>query len=121
LDLIRQSGSQASTPDNLLGYGIPNYLTVETLLKYLRENPFIVYPNPAVDDTLSIKPFSAVEVSACQIEFISPKGQLLFTSDLTFSKENPLQTINLSTYAAGQYILRIHWNNQVLTHRIAVR
>ena len=121
LDIIRQSGSQATTPDNLLGYGIPNYLTVETLLKYLRENPFIVYPNPAVDDTLSIKPFSAVEVSACQIEFISPKGQLLFTSDLTFSKENPLQTINLSTYAAGLYILRIHWNNQVLTHRSAVR
>jgi subtilisin family serine protease len=112
LDIVRQSGSQASTPDNLLGYGIPNYLTVETLLQRLRENPFRVYPNPVVDDTLSIKPYSTTEVSTCQIEFISPKGQLLFSSDLSFSKENPTYTLNVASLASGLYILRIRWGEK---------
>jgi subtilisin family serine protease len=121
LDIVRQSGSQASTPDNLLGYGIPNYLTVETLLQYLRENPFRVYPNPVIDDTLSIKPYSTSDVSSCQIEFVSPKGQSLFTSDLTFSKENPVYTMNVASLASGLYILRIRWGQEVATHRVVVR
>lgn len=121
LDIVRQSGSQAGTPDNLLGYGIPNYLTVETLLQSLRENPFRVYPNPVVDDTLSIKPYSASEISTCQIEFISPKGQLLFASDLSFSKENPAYTMNVASLASGLYILRIKWGDDVATHRVVVR
>ena len=120
LDIVRQSGSQAGTPDNLLGYGIPNYLTVETLLQSLRENPFRVYPNPVVDDTLSIKPYSTSEVSSCQIEFISPKGQLLFASDLSFSKENPAYTMNVASLASGLYILRIKWGDDVATHRIVI-
>lgn len=121
LDIVRQSGSQANTPDNLLGYGIPNYLTVETLLQYLRENPFRIYPNPVVDDTLSIKPYSTSEVSTCQIEFISPKGQLLFTNELNFSKGNPAYTLNVASLASGLYILRIRWGGEVATHRVVVR
>lgn len=121
LEIIRQSGSQAGTPDNLLGYGIPNYLTVETLLQYLRENPFIVYPNPVVDDTLWVKPYSTSEVSSCQIEFISPKGQLLFTSDLNFSQESPAYTLNVASLASGLYVLRIRWGSDVATHRVVIR
>lgn len=121
LEIVRQSGSQASTPDNLLGYGIPNYLTVETLLQRLRENPFTVYPNPVIDDTLWIKPYSTSDVSSCQIEFISPKGQLLFTSDLNFSQESPAYTMSVASLASGLYVLRIRWGSDVATHRVVIR
>jgi hypothetical protein len=121
LEIVRQSGSQASTPDNLLGYGIPNYRMVATLLQRLRENPFTVYPNPVIDDTLWIKPYSTSEVSSCQIEFISPKGQLLFAGDLNFSKEDPAYTLNVASLASGLYVLRIRWGSDVITHRIVKR
>ncbi|HEY9047407.1 MAG TPA: S8 family peptidase, partial [Ohtaekwangia sp.] len=120
IDVIRRSGSQANAPDNLLGYGIPNYSTVETLLKSLRENPFMVYPNPVVNNILSVKPFSAAEVSSCRVEFISEKGQLLMSKDLAFTRQLPTQSISVTSLAAGIYILRIYWNDQTVLRRISV-
>ncbi|WP_333820852.1 S8 family peptidase [Ohtaekwangia sp.] len=120
LNVIRASGSQAKSPDNLLGYGIPNYETVESLLKSLRENPMAVYPNPVTENIVSIKPFSTAEITSCEAQFISTKGQLLLTVDLSFSKKSPSQSIDVTSLAAGIYILRIHWEDQVVMKRISI-
>lgn len=120
LNVIRASGSQAKSPDNLLGYGIPNYETVESLLKSLRENPMAVYPNPVTENIVSIKPFSTAEITSCEAQFISAKGQLLLTVDLSFSKKSPSQSIDVTSLAAGIYILRIHWEDQVVMKRISI-
>ena len=45
-EVVRMSGSQASTPDFLLGYGIPNFTKVD-IEATIHES---VFPNPAVDE-----------------------------------------------------------------------
>jgi len=44
---VVHSASQSSHPDNLLGYGIPDYQTAKSLTDFVDE--FEVYPNPASD------------------------------------------------------------------------
>jgi serine protease AprX len=115
--IIRRSASLAKAPNNLLGYGIPNFTSVGSYLQHLEENPFEVFPNPIVD-TITIKPFSAAYVSTCQVELISSQGQLMLNNAITFSPATPDFSANLSGFSAGVYILRLLWNGKIITHKL---
>ncbi|HYG20087.1 MAG TPA: S8 family peptidase [Ohtaekwangia sp.] len=115
--LIKNSASRAKSPDNLTGYGIPDFESVTAYLTYLEQNPFEVFPN-AVVDTILIRPFSPGFVSSCQVELVSAQGQRLMSSSINFSREHPDFTADLSAYAAGIYFLRVQWNGNVTTHRL---
>lgn len=119
IDAIRKSASQATSPDNLLGYGIPNFKAV---VNYLDEqpqaNPFEVYPNPVLADTLTIRPFNPERVTSCRVELLSSQGQLVHTADAGFSWLNRTYTANLSQFAAGMYYLRILWGEKRYTFKL---
>lgn len=117
LEVIRRSGSQASEPDSLLGYGIPDYERIETIMDEIKKNPFMIYPNP-VKDSLIIKLFNAGENVLCNAEIISIQGQLMIKKELNFSTQNPTSSIDLSNQAAGAYILRIQCDNQIFMHKL---
>lgn len=120
LEVIRRSGSQASAPDNLLGYGIPDYNSVEAFIEKVKEDPFEVYPNPVMTTTnsVTIKPFATSEVSSCRSELISMQGQLLLGKELSFTHQQPSDTVDLTSQATGLYILRLYWNNKVFTYKL---
>jgi subtilisin family serine protease len=56
VQIIKQSGSIAAQPNNMLGYGIPNYRRAKTLvgIKQLLQNaePLTLYPNPAKEKSV---------------------------------------------------------------------
>lgn len=119
MDVIRKSSSQAASPDNLLGYGIPNFKGV---VNYIEQHPqegvFDIYPNPVVADTFTIRPFDPVQVAACRVELISSQGQIVFQSEAAFSWVDRTYTANVRELSAGIYFLRLWWNDKRYIFRV---
>ena len=119
IEAVRKSASQATSPDNLLGYGIPNFTAVVNYLEdQPQDNPFEVYPNPVMADTLIIRPFDPAQITSCRVEIFSSQGQLVHTKDASFSWLNRTYTANLSQFSAGMYYLRILWGEKRYTFKL---
>lgn len=117
LEALRKTASQASNPDNLLGYGIPNYLAVVHYLEQSNQTePVIVFPNP-VTDMLTIRPASPEEGNI-KLALVSSQGQLVTEREVSFSWLNNQYTADLSGLASGIYILRLTTVDRILTFRI---
>jgi serine protease AprX len=121
LEAIRLSGSQAGKPDTLLGYGIPNYKTIETYFAQRRENPFRVYPNPVDDDSLRVRSYLPEEFDTCHVELLSPEGKRVIQKILYFSTQTPEGVVNLSVLSTGLYICRITWPGGMVTQKLVRR
>lgn len=84
---LQRSGSQYTTPDNLLGYGIPNFV-----LAYSLANPgmplsankaatptseLVIYPNPANGEELYLQLTPAFRALPLQVRFYDARGALV--------------------------------------------
>ncbi|MEJ1239890.1 S8 family peptidase [Chryseolinea sp. T2] len=120
INAIRSSSSQSSSPDSLIGYGIPNF---QAVVNYLESHPqeeiFAVYPNPVTADSLIIKPADPGAVSGCRVELLSSEGKIMTASDVSFSWLNRVYTTDLTPYGAGIYFVRITWQDRRYIYRIA--
>jgi len=120
IEAIRNSASQSSSPDSLIGYGIPNFQAVVNYIEsHPQEEVFAVYPNPVTSDSLMVKPADPGAVSSCRVELISSDGKLLSTTDVAFSWLNRVYTTDMSSYRAGIYFVRISWQERRYIFRIA--
>ncbi|HEU5146664.1 MAG TPA: S8 family serine peptidase [Chryseosolibacter sp.] len=107
--LLQATASQANNPDNLLGYGIPNFQAVVHYQERIAQNsPFEIYPNPLEDDTLTISPFDPEMVESCEVEIISSQGQIVGSGTVRFDWLNRTYQADLSGMAPGIYFVRIH-------------
>jgi len=119
IEAIRNSASQASHPDNLIGYGIPDFTAVENYLsRHSQENAFEVFPNPPITDTITIRPFDPSVVSFCQVEVVSSLGQIIGQHEANFSWINPEFVMDISELKAGVYFIRIAWGDKRYTSKI---
>ncbi len=107
--LLKQTASQATTPDNLLGYGIPNFQAVINYRELpVQTTPFEVYPNPLKDhDTLTISPQDPEKFQACDIEVVSSQGQVLTRRTAHFNWLNRTYKANLDPLGPGIYYIRV--------------
>jgi len=115
MDAIRKSGNQASKPDNLLGYGVPNFLKATTLL-----NPILgiepqhiiaiqVYPNPVkIGEKINIDLPEELEM---KLEIINSQGIVLNTLSLKRAHEE----IFLPPLSSGKYYFRFTGANMAQT------
>ena len=119
IEAIRNSASQANAPDNLIGYGIPNFTAVVNYLERTpQENPFIVYPNPFTADTISIRPSDPVLITNCKLELMSSQGQVLYEDNITFSWLQRTYPANLSGMVAGTYFIRLWWEGKPYVFKV---
>jgi hypothetical protein len=108
ISLLKQTSSQANRPDNLLGYGIPNFQAVVNFQEHIPQtDPFEIFPNPLADDTLTISPFSPDLIDSCDIEIISSHGQVLGRVTARFDWLNRTYKADLSGLASGVYYIRV--------------
>ncbi len=116
---IRMSASQAFNPDNLIGYGIPNYGAAANYIdQQSQENAFEVYPNPIVSDSIFIKPFDPGQVASCRMQLLSIRGQIIYDGDINFSWLSLTSAVNVSPLSSGVYFMRIFWNNKRFTYKL---
>ena len=119
IEAIRQSASLALTPDNLMGYGIPNYTAVKNYLELQEQTELIaVFPNPVTNGLLTIRPVSPEEVPIVKYSLINIQGQILQRGEATFSWLNNQYIADVSSLAAGFYILQVQTGESLLTFRL---
>ena len=108
ISLLRRTASQSNNPDNLLGYGIPNFQAVVNFQERSSQTrPFEVFPNPLKDDTLTVSPSDPDVIESCIIEIVSSQGQVLEKGTVRFDWLNRNYKMNMSGYPAGIYFIRV--------------
>lgn len=116
IELIKSTASQFDQPDNLLGYGIPNYRALITKTEWKEQDEvFEVYPNPVNADTLNIRPRNPEEIDSCTIEIVSMDGRLILKKEIDFTWLNGIYTADCSTLPPGVYYLHIRSNNHAVS------
>ncbi|WP_353779386.1 S8 family serine peptidase [Winogradskyella sp. 3972H.M.0a.05] len=100
---VRESASQFSSPDNLLGHGIPDLqLALDIGLSILEQErqDFELFPNP-VDTVLNIRfPFG---IEQAELRIYDVLGKQIFNQPIT----NTTNRIDTSEMASGVYLLNI--------------
>ena len=122
---IQQSGSQASNPDEFLGYGIPDYVEANDMLSIIetpvsiQNNIINVYPLP-FKNYINIVYNNKDDNSSVLIEIydITAKKTLSITKKLNTSGLNKLTVNNLSEIPSGIYLMKIISNNDVSVSRL---
>lgn len=107
MQLVRESGSQFSTPDYEIGFGIPNlYQALGAALSSndFNENSFRIYPNPA---TSKIFVNLASNVNEGSLELFNVLGELVFE---TVVKSD--FSIDIKHLKSGIYIARLNIENK---------
>jgi len=115
MDAIKKSGNQALKPDNLLGYGIPNFLKATTLLnpilgvEPIQNLSVLVYPNPVkIGEKININLPEEIEI---KLEIFNAQGTLLKTVNLKQTHEE----IFLPPLNSGKYYFRFMGANSSQT------
>lgn len=108
MQLVRESASQYSTPDNFLGHGIPNLQTALDVALSVASNAkeeveVILFPNP-VRETLYVKLPS--EETMANVHLFNALGESINSYLLT----PDAMSIDVSAFAKGLYILKIETN-----------
>ena len=117
--LLRRTASQSNNPDNLLGYGIPNFQAVVNYQERSSQmRPFEVFPNPLKDDTLTVSPSDPDVIESCIIEIVSSQGLVLQKGTVRFDWLNRNYQMNLSGYPAGIYFIRVFAEKRRYSFRV---
>ena len=123
VELVRSAGSQYTTPDDFVGYGIPSYQTIRLVTATTPEQPsdhFRVFPNPlAVGLTLNLTSSTALPifVGSTLTDAQGRTFNLVWTSmdGGNLWKSEPV------AYAPGLYVLNFsarHANGKRFSERI---
>jgi hypothetical protein len=102
INYVRQSASQYATPDDLIGYGIPDLDSARNMALSLKEErieDFGIYPNPVTRDLNIRFPFN---VSQSELSIYNQLGQAVFQQSI---RDN-LKSVNVSDLAAGLYLIK---------------
>lgn len=115
-DSVKISGHQSEQPDNLLGYGVPNYYRINHIVLDADEglSGIEVYPNPITEGILHIA--LGTSIPHLQITLLDSQGQQIMSSQ---GKET-LETIDLdlSSVKSGIYFLVLRTRTHLQTVKI---
>lgn len=114
-DALVHSANQASSPDNLMGYGLPHFRAIKNYIESGQSEEFVsVYPNPVTGDSIQIK-LKSVPITPVDITIFDAQGRLVeeYSRQLNWLN-NPLE-YDLSKLQAGLYLMRINTGTQIAT------
>ncbi len=109
MDYVRQSASQFATPDNLLGYGIPDLALARTLgLEGEAFNGFSVYPNPVKDELNFNLPAG---INKFDISIYNQLGQQVDKTGISLETNR----LNVAALASGIYLMKVSSKHNTIT------
>ncbi|HYC84279.1 MAG TPA: S8 family peptidase [Chryseosolibacter sp.] len=118
IELLKKSASLANNPNNLVGYGLPNFRAVVNFQEPIEQVAlFEVYPNRVVD-TIVVTPKDPDLVESCFIELIAANGQVLSSSEVSFTWFNRTYQTSLATLAPGMYFLRVWFEKKRFVFKV---
>jgi serine protease AprX len=114
IDVLKASASLAESPNNQLGYGVPNFAEVRLRLEVVAglENPeasrFAVYPNPADSGFVMIESIQILKAEQLQIEVWDMKGSLLKRIENSNLHNEGKLKLELAQFPTGMLQVRIY-------------
>ncbi len=113
---VAMSASKSTSPDNFLGYGIPNYIAVKNYLESISATEDIfLYPNPA-DSSLSLS-FKTLPQGDVDLTFYDAQGKLIANPVQPIDWLNNPVLISLENFASGIYLLKVKTSTLSRTFR----
>jgi serine protease AprX len=116
-EVLTQSASQATTPDNFLGYGIPNF---EAVVNYLKEpeplHTWLIYPNPVVGNQLNIQLDEIV--NPVRVTVFDSKGSRVSEASLQINWQNNPFKYDIANLLPGLYFVRVQSGSRQGTFRV---
>ncbi|WP_370000484.1 S8 family serine peptidase [Winogradskyella sp.] len=115
MDFVRQSASQFITPDDLLGYGIPDLALArslglgETLVEQIN-----IYPNP-VNDNLYVE--LPTQLLNTEVKIYNQLGQKVLQTVLNANRE----VVNVENLATGFYVMKLSSETNSRTFKFVKR
>ncbi len=124
INAIQQSASQNSSPDNFLGYGIPNLCIANKLLsgfspeKFVNDNVVSVYPVPFKNE-LSFSFFSATDQNIT-VQLFDIRGRKIVEEEkkATANSYKTFTINNLVDLRSGIYVLSITASDKKHTEKV---
>jgi hypothetical protein len=117
--LIKASASQASLPDALLGWGIPNFELASTTMSVPGisiENKITVYPNPVLDKlTLG---FPVALHGEFRIEIVNLQGQVVYSNQRNESSIRSIQINDIGYLPSGIYLIKVSDQSLIFSGKI---
>ena len=118
--LLRRSGSQFSTPDDALGYGIPNFGRASVLADALSQ-PLLVFPNPFSDaESLSVFWSDSAPNVPLSATLTDLTGRVLWRNQYDVGKAATIALPHLNL-SAGMYIMTLVAGDKKQTVKIVKR
>ena len=115
ISYLQRSGSQYATPDNLLGYGIPNFVLaynlanpgapLSTVNPATAGNQLTVYPNPTSNE-LYVQLTPAFRSQSLHVRFFDARGALVAQQQLAATAAAEVR-LSTSTLPAGIYTCNV--------------
>ncbi len=119
IEAIKLTGSQASSPDSLLGWGIPDYSSALKTLSVPHNNAvasLLIYPNPVVDKLTIGLPFSFQ--GTYSLEIIDLQGKVVYSRQRDESSVRSLQIDDIKNIRPGIYFIKISNGSLISTGKI---
>ena len=109
LAAIRFSSSNAATPDNIMGYGIPSYRAVSNYLAAEQAAGwFALYPNPVVNTPyLRIKIYDPIRDPSVIFTMFDTLGKPIASADLAITWQDNEYFLEMTGLPRGIYILNL--------------
>ncbi len=113
IDLIKRGGSQYLQPDTLLGYGIPDYRRIRSLITALEEkslsSSFSIYPNPVDNKKLFVELVGETLSENIRIDIIDVKGSKVYELDAQYLDHSHRLELDLAGIKRGVYVMNLFY------------
>lgn len=107
IENLKMSASQYSSPDNLLGYGIPNYTIAKNIIlgfdDEMDKYPFRIFPNPNNGNFLTVKILDTSKIKSFEVFKIDGSSVNVSVNELL---PNQL-VLDVNHLVSGMYLLRL--------------
>ncbi len=119
IELIRSTSSQADNPDNLNGYGIPNYNAIVNVMEPIQQTEQLaVFPNPVKGDAITLRVKEPGSLQQVSYTLYTQHGQVIQSGNFQFSWSLPQYQIDVSSVSSTLLLLQIKMDNQQRTYKI---
>jgi len=108
IELIKATSSQASLPDNLIGWGIPDFQFASTTVSVsekVNSKDILIYPNPVVDKVTLGFPVSIQ--GNLSIEIVNLQGKVVYYKQHNAGSVRSIQINDIDYLPSGIYFMRV--------------
>lgn len=124
INYIKYSGSNANSPDNVVGWGVPNFVKAHILAgaRPTLAYPFAlnIFPNPNTGNQLTIEFLESNAVGIAKLRLVNTKGQTLVNQTLDFDLSHQSMTMDLGDLSTGVYFVHLEMGGKKFVRKVVL-